>query len=131
MIKITFEESREWVEKNIPYGGVIFVSLPMKDRSEEEILDKMNSIHQKFMDVFDRPDVSMIDSYHKISLDDRISDNRKSVWYLGDSIKQMSAADLVIFAEDYVKGIGCVNEYRICSDYNIPFCFETLLTLID
>lgn len=130
-MKITFEDSREWIKNNVPYGGSIFVSLPMKDKTEEEILSKMKTIHETFMNVFDRDDVSLIDSYHKLHLDDRIPANRKSVWYLGDSIKQMSSASIVIFAEDYGTAKGCIQEHRVCMEYDLPYCFESMLNLIN
>ena len=41
--------------------------------------------------------------------------------YLGEDIKLMSFADLIVFHNDWPKSKGCCSEHEICFYYKIPY----------
>ena len=93
----------------------IFISLPMANRSETDILNEIKSIGEKFKENYD-----IIDSYHQED-DPNGIDNRSGVWYLGNSLRLLRTADLVVFSRNWVEARGCIIEHRVCEYYNIPF----------
>ena len=93
----------------------IFISLPMNGRSETDVLNEIKLIGEKFKENYD-----IIDSYHQED-DPNGIDNRSGVWYLGNSLRLLRTADLVVFSRDWAKARGCIIEHRVCEYYDIPF----------
>ena len=74
----------------------LFVSIPMKGRSEEEIrksIAKMKNI----VEAYEGEEVELIDSYVK---DNPPENNNQAVWYLAESIKKLAEADLMASIDD-------------------------------
>ena len=46
-----------------------------------------------------------------------------SVWYLGESIKELSKATIAYFDKGYEKADGCNIELNVCNLYGIPTIF--------
>jgi hypothetical protein len=67
---------------------------------------------------FSIKDDDLIDNFLK-TVPDGIKNVR--VWCLGDSIRLMSTADLVIFAPGWDEARGCRVEHKVCEEYGIPF----------
>lgn len=96
----------------------LFISLPMRGKSDYEILEKMNSLYKQF-EYYHGPYV-LIDSFVK----EEAPDPSNKMWYLGDSIQQLGMADAVLFADDYESAPGCLVEYTAAKLYGIPMYFE-------
>lgn len=47
-------------------------------------------------------------------------EDQKPLWSLGESLKLMSRADLVVFAPDWEDARGCRIEYMCASEYEVP-----------
>ena len=100
----------------------LFISCPMKGRTEENIRSSMERLHKIAEAYFDQK-LEVIPTY--------IEDNppvgpKESVWYLGESIKKMAEADYFIGVDGiYEVFKGCFIEWETARDYAIPY------TLID
>ena len=92
----------------------LFISQPMRNMTENDILDKRKKLYKPFKDNY-----ILIDSYFKID-----APNDNFLWYLGESIKLLGEADLVLFDKDWQLAPGCRVERIICSLYNIPMIEE-------
>lgn len=94
----------------------LFISCPMKGRTEENIRKSMEKMHKIAEIVFDQ-ELEVIPSY----IEDKPPENAKqAVWYLGESIKKMAEADYFIGVgyEDFFK--GCCIETTVAREYGIP-----------
>lgn len=93
----------------------LFVSIPMKGRSEEEIrksIAKMKNI----VEAYEGEEVELIDSYVK---DNPPENNNQALWYLGESIKKLSEADIMVTIDDRYYWNGCAVEYEVACRYGI------------
>ena len=93
----------------------LFVSVPMKDRAEEEIrvsIEKMKKIAEAFED----EELELIDSYIE---DNPPENNHAAIWYLGESLKKLSTADVFIGIDDVWEWHGCQVETDVARLYNI------------
>ena len=95
----------------------LFISVPMKGRTEENIKNSMARMHKIAELVFDQ-ELEVIQSY----IPDNAPENtNRSIWYLGESIKMMSEADYFVgigYSECFK---GCQIEKDVAAAYGIPF----------
>lgn len=95
----------------------LFISAPMKGRTEAQIRATMEQMHHIAEAVFGE-ELEVIQTY--IS-DDPPADANQAVWYLGESIKKMADADYFIGIYDEDKGYrGCIIENLVAKNYSIP-----------
>ena len=93
----------------------LFVSVPMKGRTEEEIrktIDKM----KKIAEIFEGEELELIDSYIE---DNPPKDNNQAIWFLGESLKKLAQADVFIGISDSWDWNGCMIESDVASRYGI------------
>ena len=95
----------------------LFVSLPMRNHSIEELRPRMNDYLKRVEDRLNEK-FSLIDTLWE---EPEPEDLKHHTYYLGKSITALSDADLVVFAPEWHKAQGCVIEYEICKLYNIPY----------
>ena len=96
----------------------LFISQPMNNRKEIDILLERTIATTLLNDKgFNKYELDEIDNYHKSGFPSTAG----RVCYLGDSIKQMDEADLVIFTKGWKSAKGCNIEYAICKLYGIPY----------
>ena len=84
----------------------------MNGKTEDQIIMEREEIINLLSTAEDE-EVEIIDSVLK-------AENKPSLWYLGESIKLMADADLVVFAPGWEKGRGCIIEHECASKYGIP-----------
>ncbi|MBO7451085.1 MAG: hypothetical protein J6U54_12040 [Clostridiales bacterium] len=96
----------------------LFVSLPMRNRDEFDILEEMKDLRMVAEANFDE-EFELIDSYVNGNPPSDILN--ESVWYLAKSIDTLAQADLVIFSPEWSTATGCIIEHMICAFYNIPY----------
>lgn len=95
----------------------LFISAPMKGRTEAQIRATMEQMHHIAEAVFGE-ELEVIQTY--IS-DDPPADANQAVWYLGESIKMLSEADYFIGVYDEEKAYrGCAIENQAAKTYGIP-----------
>ena len=94
----------------------LFISCPMKGRTEENIKKSMEKMHKMAEIIFDQ-ELEVIPSY----IEDAPPENtHQRIWYLGKSIQMLAEADYFIGIEcsGYFK--GCEIERYVARDYGIP-----------
>lgn len=103
----------------------LFISCPMKGRTEENIKKSMDKMHRIAEIVFDQ-ELEVVDSYEPIEeLPSSVTNT--SVYYLGRSIQKMSKADYFIGIIDYSSYYtGCMIEKDVASHYDIPCTFISM-----
>ena len=92
----------------------VFISQPMKGRTEKEILDQRKKI-EEYIKANVNYDVEILDSYVESA-----PDECNPVFFLGLSLQFLSQADLVVFAKGWEDARGCRIEQQVCEEYNIP-----------
>lgn len=94
----------------------LFISCPMKNRTEENIRKSMEKMHKIAEIMFDQ-ELEVIPTF----IEDNPPENSKqAVWYLGKSIELMAEADYFIGVEWDGFYKGCSAERSIACDYGIP-----------
>jgi hypothetical protein len=94
----------------------LFISCPMKGRTEENIRASMQKMH-KIAEATLGEELEVIPSY----IEHRPPENSKeAIWYLGESIKKLSEADIFICVDNNYEWSGCYVEQRVAHEYGIP-----------
>ena len=92
----------------------VFISQPMKDKTEKEILDQRKRV-EEYIKANVNYDVEILDSYVESA-----PDECNPVFFLGLSLQFLSQADLAVFCEGWEDARGCRIEQQVCVDYRIP-----------
>lgn len=91
----------------------VFISQPMKDKTDEEIKTERNClidcVKKEYGD-----NVEVIDSYFEGAPHDA-----KPLWFLGESIKKLAEADVAVFAKNWEKARGCKIEHTCALEYGV------------
>lgn len=88
----------------------LFISQPMKGKTDEQILEERNKAAGLF--ILEGENVEVIDSFIKDA-----PAQAAPLWYLGESIKLLSEADVVYFCKDWQKYNGCTIEHECAVRY--------------
>lgn len=93
----------------------LFVSVPMKGRTEEEIKASIQKM-KKIAEVYEGEELELVDSY----IEDNPPQNKnQAVWYLGESIKKLAQADVFIGICESYEWNGCEIERETAERYGI------------
>ena len=93
----------------------IFISQPMRDKTDEEIKAERNHIIDNIKSKYGK-DVEIIDTFLE-----GVPHEAKPLYYLGESFKLLSTADLAVFAYGWQKARGCRMERLACIEYGIEY----------
>lgn len=91
----------------------LFISQPMRGKTEEEIL----AVRAKAIQSAERElgeEVEAIDSFIKGA-----PAAARPLWFLGESIKLLAKADVAYFAEGWEEARGCKIEHECAIEYGI------------
>lgn len=91
----------------------LFISQPMKDKTDEQIINEREKAIELAKEVIGE-DVEVIDSFFQNAPHDA-----KPLWFLGKSLELLSTADIVYFAEGWDKYRGCKIEHTCALEYGI------------
>lgn len=91
----------------------LFISQPMKGKSDEEILAVREQAIKTAKEMIGC-EVEVIDSFFQNAPADA-----KPLWCLGESLKLLSTADVAYFAEGWDEARGCKIEYECAKEYGI------------
>ena len=99
---------------------LVFVSLPMRGYSDEEIKDRQEEIFNEFK--ANDKDAQLINPFEgkQVQMDMNDIAGRPDVYWLGHSIAALSYADVVIFAKEWENFPGCRIEHKVATYYGIP-----------
>ena len=92
----------------------LFISQPMKDKTDDEILAERSNAIQAAKDSL-KDEIEVIDSFFQGAPADA-----KPLWYLGESLKLLATADVAYFAPGWEKARGCKIENTCAKEYGIP-----------
>lgn len=93
----------------------LFVSVPMKGRTEAEIKETMEKM-KKIAEIYEGEELKMIDSYIEHNPPQNVN---QAMWYLGESLKKLSEADVIVGIDDSWSWSGCDIEMRTAGAYGI------------
>ena len=103
----------------------LFISAPMKGRTEAQIRATMEQMHHIAEAVFGE-ELEVIQTY----IPDPPSGMNQALWCLGESIKMLSEADYFIGVYDEEKAYrGCAIENQAAKTYGIPSYTINLCTM--
>lgn len=91
----------------------LFISQPMKDKTDDEILDERSNAIQAAKDSVN-DEIEVIDSFFQNAPADA-----NPLWYLGESLKLLATADVAYFAPGWNKVRGCKIENLCAKEYGI------------
>lgn len=94
----------------------LFISQPMRGKSEEEILETRLEVI-KMVEKLTKETFEIIDSY---ITEASTTKTHLPLWYLGESLKFLSDADIAVFAPGWKEARGCCIEHNCAEAYNIP-----------
>ena len=97
----------------------IFISQPMKDKTNQEIEQERKEIIEKIRKHFRKIKIEVIDSFFKDAPHDA-----KPLWFLGKSLEKLSEADIAYFAKGWESARGCKLEYECAKAYGITCICE-------
>ena len=96
----------------------LFISQPMRGKTDEEILDE----RKKAIETAEKQtgeSVEVIDSFFREAPVDA-----KPLWFLGKSLELLADADIVYFAKGWNEARGCKVEHTCAKEYGIETIIE-------
>lgn len=108
-------QSTNYQQEGMKNMKKLFVSVPMKGRTEEEIKASIQKM-KKIAEIYEGEELELIDSYIE---DNPPKDSKEAVWYLGESLKKLARADVFIGISDAWDWSGCYIEIETAKRYGI------------
>lgn len=105
----------------------LFVSVPMKGRTEEEIKASIQKM-KKIAEIYEGEELELIDSHIE---DNPPKDIKEAVWYLGESLKKLAQADVFIGICESYDWSGCFIERETAEKYGIKVYMVLARYVID
>lgn len=90
----------------------IFISQPMKDKTDEEIISERERIIELCKKKYG--DIEIIDSFFENAPHDA-----RPLWFLAKSLELLSTADIAFFADGWKNYRGCKIEHECAKEYGI------------
>ena len=92
----------------------IFISQPMKDKTNEEILRERQVAIDSVKEKFPGEEIEVIDSFFQDAPHDA-----RPLWFLGKSLELLSTADVAYFCKGWENARGCKIENTCAIEYGI------------
>jgi len=96
----------------------LFVSQPMKDKTDDEILSEREKAIKKVEERLGES-VEVIDSFFQSAPADA-----RPLWFLGKSLELLSTADVAYFADGWTNARGCRIEHLCAVEYGIDIIHD-------
>ena len=97
----------------------LFISQPMRDKTNEEIKSERNEIIQRVKEIYKDEEIEVIDSFFE-----NAPHEANPLWFLGKSLELLSTADCAYFAEGWKDYRGCKIEHEAAVHYGIDIVGE-------
>lgn len=97
----------------------LFISQPMRGKTDEEILEAREKAIKSAEKQVGEP-VEVLETFFQSA-----PAGAKPLWYLGESIKYLSDADVAFFAKGWENARGCRIEHECAKEYNVDRIEET------
>lgn len=98
----------------------LFISQPMKDKTDDEILATRNKAIEAAKERVGEP-VEVIDSFFQCAPADA-----RPLWFIGKSLELLATADVAYFAGGWEKARGCKIEHTCAVEYGIEVISEVV-----
>ena len=95
----------------------IFISQPMRGKTDEEILKARKLAIETATRILEGP-IEVIDSFFQGA-----PAEAKPLWFIGKSIQLMADADAVVFVGGWEDACGCKIEHECALQYGIPIIY--------
>ena len=95
----------------------VFISQPMRNRSEEDIMTERKVIIEKLNDMH----IEVIDTIFNENVPMNFNEG---VYYLGKSILKMAEADALFMIDGWREARGCRIERQVAEAYGIKILYE-------
>lgn len=105
----------------------LFVSVPMKGRTEEEIKASIQKM-KKIAEIYEGEELELIDSYIE---NNPPKDSKEAVWYLGESLKKLAQADVFIGIDEAYDWNDCYIERDTAQRYGVKTYIVSGRNVID
>lgn len=92
----------------------VFISQPMKDKTDEEILKERQIAIDSIKEKFPGEEIEIIDSFFKDA-----PPEAKPLWFIAKSLELLSSADLAYFCKGWENARGCKIENTCAIEYGI------------
>ncbi len=100
----------------------IFISQPMRGKTDEEILSERNRAINKIKETVYEEDVEIVDSFLK---DIKVPNGaNESLYYLGNSLTLLSTANIAYFIKGWNEARGCKIEHECAVKYGLKVIEE-------
>ena len=96
----------------------IFISQPMKDKTNQEIEEERKKIIEKIRKHFRKIKIEVIDSFFKDAPHDA-----KPLWFLGKSLELLSNANVIVLGKGWENSRGCRIEHECAVQYGISVIY--------
>lgn len=96
----------------------VFISQPMKDKTNQEIEQERKEIIEKIRKHFEKIEVKVIDSFFKDAPHDA-----KPLWFLSKSLELLSNANVIVLGKGWKNSRGCRIEHECAVQYGIPIIY--------
>lgn len=97
----------------------LFISQPMKDKTDEEIKAVREQAISAAKTIIDSDNVEVIDSFFE-----RAPVDARPLWFLGKSLELLSTADIAYFAKGCEDARACKIEHTCAVEYGIKVIEE-------
>ena len=107
--------------KGINFMKRIFISQPMRGKTDKEILNERNSAIDKVKEMYPDEEVVITESYFS-DFNDKKLDKRKiniPLFYLGQSFLKLAESDIACFCKGWEDARGCLLEHSAAKTYGI------------
>ena len=94
----------------------VFISQPMKDKTNQEIEQERKKIIEKARKHFG--EIEVIDSFFKDAPHDA-----KPLWFLGKSLELLSNANVIVLGKGWEHSRGCRIEHECAVQYGISVIY--------
>lgn len=95
----------------------LFISQPMRDKTDKEIEDERNKIVSYVEALFG--EVEVLDTFFK-----GVPHDATPLCYLGKSIQKLGEADIAYFTDGWKNYRGCIIEHECCVQYGIKIVHD-------
>lgn len=105
----------------------VFIAQPMYGLSDEEIINKRKEIMLRMPRYYKSKVSHSEEDFEFIEIDTMhhdLPEGSPRLYYLGESIKLLNDADIVVFCEGWKEAKGCQVEMTVCNVYGKPYFFE-------
>ena len=96
----------------------LFISQPMKDKTDDEILKERENAIKKAEEIIGEP-VEVIDSFFQSAPADA-----RPLWFLGKSLELLSTSDAAYFVDGWTDARGCRIEHLCALEYGIDIIHD-------